>query len=251
MNASDLPDASLPDGRTVQSTRVEFSGHDGRMIPALLWRPVEDGAFPGIVFITDIFGLKSEMERLGKTIASWGYVVLAPDLFAGGWLKCIVGVMKDLKSGEGRSTETLLRGRAFLAEQPFVKADTLGVLGFCLGGGFALLLAKDELFRVAAAFYGETPKDMSRACPVVASYGALDDVMTPTAAKLKDALERQGVELDSKIYPGAGHGFMTVAPNPVVRFLSKRSPLHSAYNEPAAKDATLRTYRFLARHLNG
>ncbi len=228
---------------------VEFVGYAGKTVPCRLWRPTKDGKFPGIVFVTEAFGLTAEMERLGKMIASWGYVVLAPDFFTDGWFKCLRMLMKDLHSGGGGSAETLLRARAFLAEQPFVNSTALGILGFCIGGGFALLLAKNELFRVAAAFYGQTPNSLDGACPVTASYGARDKALAPSAAKLRNELNRLGVENDVKVYPDAGHGFMNEAPNPVLGLLAKIAPVHAGYNEAAAADATERLHRFLAEHL--
>ncbi len=159
----------MPDTAVI-SSELEFLGAGGRPIPARLWRPPEDGTFPGIVFITEVFGLTREMDRLAAMIASWRYVVLVPDLFAQGlWVSCLRRLIRDLRKGGGGTAETLLRARQFLAEQPFVEKKSLGVLGMCLGGGFALLLAKGDLFQVAAAFYGEVPDELEGACPVTAS----------------------------------------------------------------------------------
>jgi len=228
---------------------VEFAGFDGKAVPARLWRPVGEERYSGIVFVSDAFGLHPEMNRLGGMIASWGYAVLAPDLFEGGWFACIRKLMSDLKRGSGDSVETLLRARAFLGEQPFVRPDAIGILGFCMGGGFALLLAQNELFQVSAAFYGEAPKTIERSCPVVASFGGRDAIMLPSAPRLEAALERLGVDHDIKIYPHAGHGYMHNPPNAFVGMLTKNPPLHSGYDEAAAQDSAVRVYRFLRKHL--
>jgi carboxymethylenebutenolidase len=247
-----IPPANPKVGNELPVTpyEVEFTGFDGSAVPGRLWRPVGEGTYPGIVFVSDAFGLGPEMNRLGGMIASWGYAVLAPDLFAGGlWFACIRRLITDLKRGSGDSVETLLGARAYLAEQPFVRADSIGILGFCMGGGFALLLAQNEVFAVSAAFYGEAPKTIERSCPVVASFGGRDKVMLPSAAKLESALDRLGVDHDIKIYPDAGHAFMHQPPNAFVGMLTKLPPLHSGYNEAAAQDAAVRVYRFLRKHL--
>lgn len=245
-----MQDANDAGSKGVVSSRVEFVGDGDRVVPARLWRPDADGPFPGVVFLSEAFGLTAEMERLAKMVASWGYIVLAPDLFAQGtWLGCLRRLIRDLRRGGGGTAETLRRARTFLADQPSVDAARLGVLGFCLGGGYALLLARHELFEVAAAFYGEAPARMDGACPVVASYGGRDRIVTPSAAKLRAELERQGVEHDIKVYPDAGHSFMNDAPNPVLGFIAGVLPVHAGYNAPVAADATARVRRFLAGHL--
>ena len=247
-----IPPANPKVGNELPVTpyEVEFSGFDGRVVPGRLWRPVGEDTYPGIVFVSDAFGLGPEMNRLGGMIASWGYAVLAPDLFAGrGWFACIRKLITDLKRGSGESVETLLRARAFLAEQPFVRADSIGILGFCMGGGFALLLAQNEVFAVSAVFYGEAPKTIERSCPVVASFGGRDKIMLPSAPRLEAALERLGVDHDIKIYPDAGHAYMHQPPNAFMGMLSNLPPLNSGYNEAAAQDSAVRVYRFLRKHL--
>ncbi len=233
----------------IASSTTEFSGSGGTAIPCRLWRPADDARFPGIVLVSEMFGLTSEMERIGTMVASWGYVVLAPDLFADGWFRCLRALVRDLGRGGGASSETLRLGRDFLAGQPFVDDDALGVLGFCMGGGFALLLAKKTVFQVAAAFYGQTPASMDGACPVTASFGGRDPIYTRPAANLAADLDRAGVPNDIKVYPDAGHAFMTRAPNPVIGAVARFTPIHAAYNEAAAADATERLQRFLGEHL--
>jgi len=219
-------------------------------MPAYLTRPERDGAYPGIVFVFEAFGLNAEMRRVADELAASGYVVMIPDLFSrGSWFGCIRRMVKDLLAESGRTVADLLVARDWLAGQGSVQAGRMAVMGLCIGGGFALVLSRTGLFQVAAPFYGTVPKLLDGACPIVASYGARDNVMAGGVPGLQAELERLDIANDVKIYPGVGHGFMTRLPNRLLATVCRRSPLHAAYDSSAAADAMDRLRRFLATHL--
>ncbi len=114
----------------------------------------------------------------------------------------------------------------------------VGVIGFCLGGSYALQLAcMDDDLKAAAAFYGANPRPLeavARACPIVGSYPD-PDFTTKQGRTLDAALERFGVPRDIKIYPGTRHSFF-----------NDTSRNHDA---AAAADAWRRTLAFFARYL--
>ncbi len=231
------------------STEESFPCSDGFSMKAYLVRPSNPSPVPGFLFIYEIFGMNSEMHRLADEFAAAGYAVLVPDLFTrGSWFSCVKKLIADLKAESGQGVDDLLQARRWLAERPFVDPQRLAVMGLCMGGGFALLLGKTGLFRVAAPFYGQVPQKLDGICPVVASYGAKDRQLVKDAARLEKELPTLGVPYDMKIYPQATHGFMNRRTNPVVDFVGRATGA-VAYEPSAAADAKQRLVAFLRQHL--
>ena len=231
---------------------IEIPCPDGALLPGLLIEPETDTTEPrpGLLFISEPFGLNEEMQRVASTFAAAGYAVCMPDLMArGSWFACVRALMADLRRGSGRAVDDLLAARRWLAGQHGVDPSRQAVLGLCMGGGFALILAKSGLFQVSAPFYGQTPESLEGACPIVASFGERDRMMRPHARRLEAELERLAIAHDVRTYPGAGHSFMTRPPNLALALLGPVLPVRAGYEPEAAKDATQRVLAFLAQHL--
>ncbi|MDE2384294.1 MAG: dienelactone hydrolase family protein [Alphaproteobacteria bacterium] len=235
----------------ITTTGLTITCPDGFAMPGLLVLPgAPSGPLPGLLMITEPFGINAEMRRLAAAFAAAGHAVLVPDLVARKpWLACIRALMRDLHKGEGRGVDDLLAARATLAARPEVDAARLAVTGFCMGGGFALILAKSGLFQVAAPFYGQTPGRLDGACPVIANYGARDGLMKGHARHLQEEAIRLSIPHELHIHEGAGHAFMTLPPNRLLALLGPLSPAHAAYHPRAAAEAMARVLAFLENHL--
>lgn len=212
--------------------------------------PVGDGPFPGVVVLHEVFGLTDDVRQITDRSASAGHVALAPDLFSrGGAVRCLRSTFRALGAGEGRAFDDIEAARRVLAARPDCSGK-VGVVGFCLGGGFALV-ASTRGFSAAAPNYGPPPKDLDRvlegACPVVASYGRRDRGLPGAAARLEGALQRAGVAHDVEEYPDAGHSFMNRHDTGPLGPLEKVAGL--AFHEPSAEDAWGRILRFFGTHL--
>ena len=235
-------------------TEVRFSCDDGFSMPGLLATPTfeQSGPRPGLLLIYEALGMTDEMTRVAAELSDEGWTVLIPDLFARGHKPlCIVRCLRTVATGEGVALDDLEAARRWLAALPEVDAERIGVVGFCMGGGFALLLAMNAHYRVSAPFYGLAPKKMPRSCPVVGSYGGRDAGLASSPARLIKNLDRLGVPHDVKVYPDAGHSFYTRMPNRMLTMIGHFVPrMHLGYDERSAKDAHERMVAFFRQHLD-
>lgn len=215
--------------------------------------PPGDGPWPGVVAIHEIFGLDDQLRRQADRLAAAGYLTIGPDLYSdGGMRRCVVSTMRALTAGRGRPLADIDAARDYLRQRPDCTGRT-GIIGFCMGGGFALVTAAGHGFDVAAPNYGQLPKNpqqaLDGACPVVGSYGGKDVSLRHAASNLRGALDELGVPNDVKEYPNAGHAFLNdeyFGPSvihPVQRIL------HVGPDPAAAADAWKRIETYFARHL--
>lgn len=232
---------------------VTFSCDDGFVMPAVLTTPDDEheGARPGLLLIYEALGMNEEMTRVARDLAGEGWTVLIPDLFARGAKPlCIARCLRTVATGKGAPLDDLEAARRYLAALPGVDEQRLGAIGFCMGGGFALLLAMTGNYQASAPFYGMAPKEMPRSCPVVASYGAKDKVLASAPATLSKNLADLGVPHDVKVYPEVGHSFYTEAPGRILRMVGPYTPMALGYHEPSARDARERVVAFFHEHLD-
>jgi carboxymethylenebutenolidase len=220
----------------------------GGPIDALLSVPDGDGPWPGVVIVHDGFGYRSDKEAISRRVASAGYIAITPNMFArGGMARCVVRVMRELLTKRGRALDDILAARDHLLALPQA-SGAVGIAGFCMGGGFALVMSPKG-FGASAPFYGTPlPRDLSatldRACPIVASFGRRDPLGIGAAAALEKVLDEKNIASDVKVYPEAGHGFANQLPRQALLRIGG-----FGYNEAATEDAWSRVFAFFGEHL--
>lgn len=228
----------------------------GALRPAYLAEPIPAGdrtaPWPGVVVIHDAFGLGDDILEQADWLAAAGYVALAPDLYNGrSMVRCIKATFTQLTAQQGPVFDQMDSARRHLAGRDNCNG-TVGVIGYCMGGAFALLLAARPGYSAASVNYGPLPANLDEildgSCPMVASFGGRDIALKGAADKVRDSLRRAGVPQDVKEYPRAGHGFInrTAALSPL-NVLFKVTGI--GHEHESAADAKRRILSFFDQHL--
>jgi carboxymethylenebutenolidase len=218
---------------------IEFASNGGTA-QGYLATPADGGTGPGVVVIQEWWGLVPHIKHVADRFAREGFVALAPDLYHGqtvaepdeaAKLAMTLNMEQAVKDMSGAVDETLRRS----------STDRVGVVGFCMGGGLALLLATRRPDAVAACvpFYGAIPPGgpepdwAGMTAAVQGHYATDDDFAGPAAAaELEAKLTALGKEVEMHVYPETQHAF----------FNDERPEV---YNEEAAAAAWARTIVFL------
>lgn len=223
---------------------VEFPSN-GTTATGYLATP-ERGAGPGVIVIQEWWGLVEHIKDVCERFAVEGFTALAPDLYRGktasepdeaGKLMMAMNLEQAAKDMGGAV--------GYLSGHEAVRGEGVGVIGFCMGGGLALVLATQRPGEVKACcpFYGVIPWESAQpdwtrlAASVQGHYAEKDAFFTPEAVRdLEGRLKELGKDAEMHVYPGVDHGF----------FNDTRPDV---YDEGAARQAWARTLEFLRAKL--
>jgi len=172
---------------------------------------------PGVVVIQEWWGINEQIRRFCDRLAELGFVALAPDLYRGIITREPDEAGKMMMALNLEQAGQDMQGAvAFLASHPDVEGKGVGVIGFCMGGGLALLLAAQQPEHLIACvpFYGVIPwpaaqPDWSKVRARVQGHYAERDASAPPEQvhALERELKAHGVDAEFFIYEGAEHAF--------------------------------------------
>lgn len=236
----------------VSNSTVQLNTSDGKM-DAYVAQPKEGGSYPGVVVIQEAFGVNDHMKKVTDRIAAEGYVAVCPDIYHRESERVIpfsdmakaIATLQRVQ--DPKAMEDVGAAIAHLKSQGNVKAGSIGVVGFCMGGRLTYLAAAHHASDVKCAvpYYGGgipmgNPSPLSRTgeikCPMYLFFGEKDQLIPmDQVGQIKTELTAKQVPFQMETYADAGHGF----------FCDERG----SYNEKAATDAWDKTKSFLAQHL--
>jgi carboxymethylenebutenolidase len=222
---------------TARTQTITFPGGTGTMSGAFAAAQNPRGA---ALVVHENRGLTDHIRAVAGRLAGDGYTALAPDLLsrAGG----TAGVPDATAALGGISEADLVTDlRSGLAElRRRASGATLGIVGFCFGGGMVWQLLNSGPTDLAAAvpFYGPAPDDprfTGTKAAVLGIFAAQDDRVNAGRDSLDRALTAAGVTHEFVTEPGAGHAFF--------------NDTGARYNPAAATDAYRRLLAWFGAHL--
>lgn len=235
-----------PHDSELASSEIKYTSIDGTAIGGYIARPKGDIARPAVVVIHPWSGIDDHTRDVARRLAKAGYVALAPDLLSrmGGtssFASREAAIAAGRKLDDDAITKDLTGGINYLKGQSFVGANRVGVIGFCWGGGKALLFTtRSKDLAASVIYYGSNPPNLEDvkniSAPVLGQYGGADERITSGVPNLEAAMKKYGKSFEYKIYAGAPHSFN-----------SDDNP--SSYRQEAATEAWGRTLEFFKKHL--
>jgi carboxymethylenebutenolidase len=200
---------------------------------------------PAVIVVQEWWGLDEHIKDVTRRLAAEHYYAIAPDLYSRQGHKVakdpnLAGeLMSGLKQSDG--LDDLLSTIDWLKAQPGVRASHIGVIGFCMGGSYAMALpCVSSDIKAAAPFYGEIPPDdqlRNLHCPIFYAYGENDGwIQRKDVDRLAGALRKFNQPGEVKVYAGCSHGF----------FNDTRPDVYSAKD---ARDAWERTLKLFEQNL--
>jgi carboxymethylenebutenolidase len=200
---------------------------------------------PVVIVVQEWWGLDEHLKDVARRLATEHYFAIAPDLYSRQSNRVthdpnVAGqLMSGLRQNEG--IDDLLSTIDWLQAQSSVRTSRIGIIGFCMGGSYAMALpCVTREIKAAAPFYGEIPPDeklQNLSCPVFYAYGENDGwIQRKEVDRLASTLRKFNKPGEVKVYSGCSHGF----------FNDTRADVYSAKD---ARDAWERSLKLFDQNL--
>jgi carboxymethylenebutenolidase len=212
-----LVDSVLGGDRVTSITNTTIPGINGEPdVRAYVARPQGSGPFPAAIMIHEFYGLNESIVGKAEGLAAEGYIVVAPDTFRGsttGWIpRAIYQVITTDPAQVNRDLDSVF---AWMAAQPDIQVESIGILGFCYGGRASLSYSlHNSDIAATVIFYGSPVTDpavlQNLPGPVLGIFGGADNSIPLDEVRAFDAgLVKAGIPHEVTIYEDQPHAFVT------------------------------------------
>ena len=231
-----------PDDPRISVSQPAVKGADGADLMAYMVKPNLSGKVAGVIVIHENRGQTEHIKDVVRRVATAGFVGLNIDLAArdGGAAKLSDQAAYNAALGKRSTADKLSDHRAAIDFLKTQTSGTVGVVGFCFGGGetWNVLIAGLDV-KAGAPFYGPQPSnytDLSKTkAAVSAVYAEQDTRITSSSSQMEDQLKKAGVPYQITVYPGVGHAF--------------HNDTGAAYNATQAQKAWVATIEWFNKYL--
>lgn len=245
----------MPATTALAERRAVVRTADGEM-PTLVVHPATGPACAVVVMLMDGRGIREGMRENARRLAGAGYYVLLPNLYyrSGADVEDVEGALEEMRQLAAPLTKVSAPADVaacldFAAADPAASRERpIGLIGYCMGGRLAVVAAQALGDRIAAvaSIHPSSMATRSEDSPHLAldrisaeihfSIPEHDRFLSPGAvARLRGALDAQGVDYTMEILAGEHHGFST--------------PGNEQYSRPAAERAWTQSLALFERRL--
>jgi carboxymethylenebutenolidase len=236
---------------SIRTETVTLQVADGTSMNAYVATPAEGGKLPGLLVFQEAFGVNAHIRDVTERFAKQGYVAIAPEMFhrtGPGFEGSYTNFQACMPHMQALTPDGLIAdGRAafdWLQTNPRVLPNSIGSIGWCMGGRVSFLANSAMPLKAAISFYGGgiAPALLSRVseqnAPIMFIWGALDTHIPKEQIRaVIDAMKEAKKTYVNVEFSDADHGFFCDA--------------RASYKESAAKQALEMSLKFLATYLKG
>jgi dienelactone hydrolase len=237
----------------VEGKDVEYTVEGVTLKGYFAWDAAMPGARPGVLVVHEWWGLNDYARRRARMLAELGYAALAVDMYGDGKTAAHPDDAQKFAGELTKNAETtkarFLAGLAFLKAQSQTDPTRIAAIGYCMGGGVVLNMARAGVdLRGVASFHGAlnpifTAQPGGIKAKILVLHGADDTLIPPEAvAAFKKEMADVGADVTFIAYPGAKHSFT----NPDADEYGKKFGMPLAYNAEADRQSWEELKKFLA-----
>lgn len=191
----------------------------------------------GVVLVHEIFGVDQYIDSVARKFSEEGYWAAAVDLYRGKYASSLEEGFKLRSALKERDVLDALKSGLEMLRGKISGNAKIGSMGFCMGGGLALLGACNLDYAFCVDYYGlieDADQVKGVKGPIQLMLASEDERVTPWAFQhLLPAATKHRKRVDVHLYPNARHAF--------------HRPNWEGHNPEAAKDAWGKTLLFISQ----